>query len=244
MDRRLFNNPIHSDQIDSILGCLDLTSGSLVLDVGCGKAEMLARLAERHGCEVVGVDPDELVVGVARSRLAFLAERARVHACRFDDLNFSSETFDAALCVGALHAFGAPREAFDRMLTTFKDLVRPGGAIVVGDGYWRQPPSEEYLRATGMQATDHGPLGESIRIAESRGWIPVYATTAARHDWDHFESLTWMKAEDEFRDHPSDATRQRVLHWRAWRENYFRWGRDTLGFGIYLLRKPTSLGPG
>ena len=59
--------------------------------------------------------------------------------------------------------------------------------------------------------------------------------------WDHFESLTWMKAEDAFRTDPeSDKARDDAHHWRRWRNTYLRFGRDILGFGVYVFRKPDT----
>jgi len=33
----------------------------------------------------------------------------------------------------------------------------------------------------------------------------------------------------------TDDVEQRI---RTWRSGYLRWGRDTLGFGTYIFRKP------
>ena len=58
MDRRIFNSPLSSEAVDQLLDCLDFQSSTRVLDVGCGKGEMLARIASRWHSQVVGIDPD------------------------------------------------------------------------------------------------------------------------------------------------------------------------------------------
>jgi ubiquinone/menaquinone biosynthesis C-methylase UbiE len=45
-------------------------AGRRVLDLGCGTGRFAAALAERHGCTVIGVDPSEGMLAVARTRSA------------------------------------------------------------------------------------------------------------------------------------------------------------------------------
>lgn len=56
-------------------------------------------------------------------------------------------------------------------------------------------------------------------------------------DWDRYEDLyaatarAWADAHSG--DPEAPAVRARA---DAWRDGYRRWGRDTLGFGLYLFR--------
>src|SRR5258705_124632 len=59
-------NPLDPAVVDGVLERIGLTAGQRALDVGCGKAELLIRLAERFGVSGYGVDINE----------AFLAEAA------------------------------------------------------------------------------------------------------------------------------------------------------------------------
>ena len=44
-----FHNPISESAVDTLIGLLPLGAGDRALDVGCGRGELLIRLAERLG---------------------------------------------------------------------------------------------------------------------------------------------------------------------------------------------------
>ena len=55
-------------------------------------------------------------------------------------------------------------------------------------------------------------------------------------DWDRYEALQWQAAERWAAAHAEDPDRQEVLRrQRADRDAYLRWGRDTLGWSLYLF---------
>ena len=241
MDRRIFNNPLSSHKVDQLLALLELPPDSRVLDVGCGRGEMLARIAERYDCRVVGVDPNDEVLTTARSKLARFGEQVTLHNQPAAEVDFEQGGFDAALCIGSTHAFGLGSVGLTNTLQTLKRLVRPGGLILVGEGFWREPPSEDYRAATGFKSEDHGTHADNVAVGTVLGLLPLYAVASTQEEWDHFESLTWMIAEDALREEPESVeARERADHWRNWRTAYLRWGRDTLGFGVYLFRVPDA----
>src|SRR5690349_19949073 len=57
-----FANPLPAGAIDHVLEIIAPQRGTQALDIGCGKAELLIRLAEQHGVRGVGVE---------RSRFAY-----------------------------------------------------------------------------------------------------------------------------------------------------------------------------
>ena len=149
-------NPIGSDKTDRVIALLDLPPGARVLDVGCGKAEMLMRLIERYGCSAVGVDSNPHFLAEARAR-AFdrgVAGQLELHESEIAKQKFESESFDAALCIGATHAYGD----YAATLKALRGLVKTGGKVLVGEGHWMQKPEAAYLKALGAKAkeyTDH-----------------------------------------------------------------------------------------
>lgn len=54
-------------------------------------------------------------------------------------------TQDLVVCIGATQAFGAVNEAFRNTLFAVKDMLKPGGKLLLGDLYWRKHPSKDYL---------------------------------------------------------------------------------------------------
>ena len=54
-------NPLSEPKLDEMIWLLDLPRGARVLDIACGKGELLVRLAERHATRGVGVDLSPLL---------------------------------------------------------------------------------------------------------------------------------------------------------------------------------------
>jgi SAM-dependent methyltransferase len=140
-----------------------------------------------------------------------------------------------ALCIGSTHAFGRFAEA----LTELARLVKPGGQVLIADGYWKQKPDPAYLAFLGAAETDLPDHTGNERAGLEAGLVPFYSCVSSEDEWDHYEGRYCLAMERFLRDHPKDhdagAFGERI---RAWRDAYRRWGRDTLGFGVYLFGKP------
>ncbi|MBV2153398.1 bifunctional 2-polyprenyl-6-hydroxyphenol methylase/3-demethylubiquinol 3-O-methyltransferase UbiG [Kitasatospora sp. SUK 42] len=91
------------------------------LDVGCGDGLLASRLARRCG-RVVGVDTSAEMV--ARARAAHL-EPAFLEG-DFLTLDLPVEGFDFVCSVSAIHHMD-----FEAALTRMRELLRPGGVLVV-----------------------------------------------------------------------------------------------------------------
>ena len=63
-------NPLSSGTVDEILGRLDLAPGARVLEIACGKAEMLVRLVERYQISGIGVDLSPYSIRDTQARAA------------------------------------------------------------------------------------------------------------------------------------------------------------------------------
>jgi cyclopropane fatty-acyl-phospholipid synthase-like methyltransferase len=242
VDRRLINNPLSLAAIYRALDLLDLDASSTVLDVGCGRGEMLARALERYGCRGVGVDSKAEEIERARVRLAAMSDRVTLYARPIQEVELGDLQFRSAFCVGATHAYGKGQDGLPNTLAALKRIVEPGGTILIGEGFWHQVPVDAYLEATSLERTELRSHAENVVLAEQMGLTVLYVAASSREDWDHFESLTWKAAEDRFWSNPADkAAQEQVQHLRKWRDAYLRWGRDTLGFGLYLFRVPLKI---
>ena len=60
-------------------------------------------------------------------------------------------------------------------------------------------------------------------------------------EWDEYEWRYARPVETFVAENPDGPDAEEMLRKiRTWRDAYLRWGRDTLGFGLYLLRRPCS----
>ena len=62
------NSWLTADEYDTFAGWLDLSSGKVLLDIGCGAGGPALRIAAATGCSVVGVDVHAGAVSTARRR--------------------------------------------------------------------------------------------------------------------------------------------------------------------------------
>ncbi len=110
---------------------LDLRHGQRLLDVASGTGASAVFLAQRFGCEVVGLDYSSELVGQARKRAR---EAGLEHLVRFDHgdserLPFPDGTFDALICECSFCTFPDKRSAADE----FARVLRPGGQVGLSD---------------------------------------------------------------------------------------------------------------
>jgi SAM-dependent methyltransferase len=234
-----FCNPLSSEKVDRVLGLLELSPGQRVLDVGCGKAEMLVRLVTRFGARAVGVDINERFLDEANAKAAVKVPRQSLellHAS-IHSIPVAPESFDVALCVGSTHAYGSYRAA----LSALQRAVGPGGRILLGEGYWKREPDPEYLAALDATRDDFTDHAGNVSAGLDAGLISLYSCVSSEDEWDHYEGLYARAIERYAIANPDDPDRAEMLERiRRWRAAYLRWGRETLGFGLYLFAKPQS----
>jgi hypothetical protein len=144
------------------------------------------------------------------------------------------ESYDLGICVGSTHALGG----LETTLKVLKQLVRKDGYILIGEGYWKQRPSADYLKALGdADESELKTHAENVKVAEELGLIPLWTYVANEDEWDEYEWLYSMSVENYCHDNPNDPDYEAMLQRiRTWRSTYLTWGRDTLGFGLYLFR--------
>lgn len=228
-------NPLSTDKLDELAGLLDLRPGQRVLDIACGKAELLVRLVERFGVAGVGVDLSPYCVRDAQAKAAARVPGADLVFLEMDGADYAGEpeSFDRAMCLGASWTFGGHRGTL-RALARF---VRPGGLVLTGEPYWILEPAAEYLEAADLRAGEFTTHAGNVAIGLEEGLTPLYALVSSHDDWDRYEGLQWRAAENYAVAHPDDPDVPDLLaRQRRARDAYLRWGRETLGWAVYLFR--------
>ena len=235
----MFNNPIGSEKADRLVQLLQLGRDSRALDAGCGTGEFLLRVVAHHGCTGVGVDSDPKVIAAARASAAAraLESRCEFHAADASESEAARGAFDLGICIGSTHAFGSGDAAYPSSIRRMQEWVRPGGSVLLGEGYWKQAPAPEYLKLLGEPVGIYRDHAGNVSFAEACGLTPLYATVSSDDEWDHFEWSHLARIRREAEANPGDAAlAARLARSRAWRDGYLRWGRSTMGFGLYLFR--------
>lgn len=222
-------DPITSDQLDLVVRACAVAPSDLAVDLGCGTGELLARIVERWHCRGIGIDRSE--EAIRRARLRSSAVEWQVADAKDHGLHDG----DAALVasIGATHAFGSLTQTLDAIVP----LVRTGGLVVVGDGYWRTDPSDEWLAALGATRDELADRESLIATIEAAGLDVETAVDASSADVDAYNDAWRANLERRLAAHPDGPDRADIeaalADARRWHGECGRY----LGFAIVVTRR-------
>lgn len=229
-------NPLGDAAIERIVAFAGHDPGARILDVGCGRGELLLRSVERAEGRGVGVDPWPHAIELARKNGSRRqgAPATWIEAA-FDASSFDPASFDVVMCVGSTHACGG----FAATLDAARRLLRPGGRAVVGECHWLAAPDDAYLEVLGTKREDLTDLDGLRDLAEAGGFAVRGVVDASRGERDRYEDACLAGVEKFVAARPYAPDGADLLaHARSWHEAHVRWGRSTLGFAVLLLAAP------
>jgi SAM-dependent methyltransferase len=213
-----FMGPYDGRHLERLFRGIDLADGARVLDAGCGTGALLAWLASRSPIRGIGVDlrpPRRRVPGVR-----FVAGDAKGLTAEAD--------LDLACSIGAV---STP--------ATLAPVVRSGGLVLVGGGYWRRRPSRAYLEALGAERDELASWRETVSVGDSIGLQLLRAVRSSTADWDRYEDAWAANGERYAGQHAGEQGVDAFRDWiRGGRRRYRELGgRGTLGFALMLWRR-------
>ncbi|WP_419189491.1 SAM-dependent methyltransferase [Stieleria marina] len=223
------------------LSALRVKDGNRVVDFGCGCGELIIRLCECSDIVATGIDSSQPHLAEARRRAARRINGAQIQFVEANAAEFTVDEspIDIAICMGSSHAFGLGPDSFANALSKIIPMLAPGGQILIGEGYMKQPASPEYRAMLGDSSPDSMTHARNVQTAKQLGLIPLAAWTSSEEEWDDFEWGYQQIVEHNAAEDPNNQTAaDRLSARREWMDAYLRWGRDTLGYGIYLLKNP------
>jgi len=237
----LWNGPISEAKMAKYIESLELAAQQRVLDVGCGCGEVLIRLFERFQVQGTGIDSSSEHIAEAKRRAAGRVPDSAVRFVNADAQSFhvDPDSLDLATCMGASHAFGCGGGAYRNAIERMIPLVVPGGLLLVAEGYIKQPAAPEYRKILGDTSPDEMTHAANVATGKQLGLIPVAAWTSGEDEWDDFEWSYQRIVEHHANSKPDDEDFElKLTQRREWMDAYLQWGRDTLGYGVYLFKRP------
>ncbi|MBD3162001.1 MAG: methyltransferase domain-containing protein [Candidatus Eisenbacteria bacterium] len=230
-------NPTGEEKLRELIALLRLDANDSAIDIGCGKGEFLLHLARAYGVKGIGIERSPYTFAEAKERVARLAPDADIAVLEMDGADYRPEaphTFALAACLGASWIFGGHGGTLDALIR----LTAPGGWIIAGEPYWLQEPTQEYLEDSGERKEDFGTHASNVEAGERRGLVLTYTFVSNKDEWDRYQGLQWVAADRYARAHPDDPDLPALLDRLAKEKRaYLKWGRDTLGWAIYVFRR-------
>jgi SAM-dependent methyltransferase len=228
-------NPFTEEKLRLLGEVAGVASGTRVLDLACGKGELLCRWADWFGSVGLGVDLSPVFLGAAVARSVELGVGDKLTFLQGDAGSYVAEpsAFDVAACIGATWIGGG--------LAGTVELLRPaigrGGRYLIGEPYWIEPPPDEAVGAFGFGPDDYVSLGGTLDRLEASDLELVEMVLADGDSWDRYEAAQWRTIAAWLEANPADPDHDAM---RAFlddgRRSYLRWGRRYLGWGVFVTR--------
>jgi SAM-dependent methyltransferase len=230
-------NPVDETKLERLYDLLELKPIAGVIDVGCGKGEMLIRLVEKYDIKGLGIDKSPYCIREAQKRKRQRIPQANLKFLEMDGAQYKPETgehSDLAMCIGATWIYGG----YKNTVRALCGMTRAPRFVMVGEPFWLTNPPQEYLQSEGLSADSFDTHRGNVGTGELEGLRLVFTLVSSKEDWDRSEGLHWTSAAEYALAHPEDTDLEKLLARDSKeRESYLRWGRDTLGWAIYLFRR-------
>lgn len=159
-------DPLHPDRgdLDAYLRIADEHGARRVLDIGCGTGVFALLLADR-GIEVVGVDPAQASIDVARAKPG----SGRVRWLCGDATDLPPLRADLATMTGNVAQAIADPQPWRQTLRGTREALRPGGHLVFETRDPARRGWEEWTREKSRRVTeipDAGPVESWVELTD------------------------------------------------------------------------------
>jgi ubiquinone/menaquinone biosynthesis C-methylase UbiE len=225
--------PLRTVMIDEVTQLMNLQPGTRIIDVGCAKGEILIHIAGMCQVSAFGIDTSPQFLEIAQQEIANRFPAADIHLSTTPVSEYAAEpeSFEAVMCINSSDLYGG---SYDTALAEITKMAKPGGMVIMGDYYWRKQPRAE-LKS--FQVT-HDYQG-AVAAGTQTGLTPLYVSVCTDYDVDRYIWLQSYSIEMYAVNNPADPDVPEMLqHSRQIRDEFVQYGRDALGFALFLFRKP------
>jgi len=223
-----------------LLEACHIDGSSRILDIGCGKGTTSVLLAQKYGCNVVGMDLSDDLLDEATA----IARRKNVdHKVTFragDALNmpFADGEFDGVVGQAVLILVGDKKRAVQEALR----VTKSGGYTGWLELSWKKQPTSEFLDGVSNVICAYCMLG----VETFENWKKLFDESGVRELQtleysQEFHGMGGMRADEGlvngFRIMLKYLTNSGVRQRMQTLDRFFREHDEYFGYGIYVGRK-------
>lgn len=232
-------NGVTMAAIETAVARAGLAARAEALDVGAGNAAVAIRLAETFGLRVTAIEMDPGMADLARARIAeaSVGDRVALVVAAAAGVLARTPPVDLITALGTTNVTGEGRPRPVAALAALRRALKPGGWLLWGDLVWLSEPSgplRQIVEATNLYADHAGwqaaatAAGLEVAAADisPQAVFDAYARSLAA------AAGQWLEANPAAPE--AGSVRMSADRVRAMLE----YGRDHIGFGLYLLRNP------
>jgi len=128
--------------IASVVGDLDLTDSSTVVDLGCGKGAVAVEVAAKLHLTVLGIDLFEPFIESCNELARSRGVSERCHFIRGDILKLAGKIEPRDVAIFA--SLGDVLGPVGQTVSVIRRYVTPGGYMVIGDGFIKDGGSSDF----------------------------------------------------------------------------------------------------
>jgi SAM-dependent methyltransferase len=128
--------------ITRVLEDLNLAKSATVVDLGCGKGAVAVEIAKSLNLKVLGIDLFEPFIESCKEQAGSRYVSDLCHFIQGDILKLAGKVEPCDVAIFA--ALGDVLGPLDQAIPVIRQYVRPGGYIVISDGYIRDGGSSDF----------------------------------------------------------------------------------------------------
>jgi len=230
-------NPLTEAHLRRLARAANVSPATRLLDVACGGGDLLNSWALWYEVNGTGVDAVQEAVHLAEQRANDLKVWAQVQYTVSDALDFPQD-FHQYHIVGhlGLTAWG---DALGGTLATLRAALRDNedGVLLIGESFWRKPPSPAACAALGLPAEALHSLDDVAARLLACGVELLDMIVPTAEDWDAYMSAQWRAVSAWLATCQDVALADQVrAQWQHNQLSYLRYERELIGWAAFVLR--------
>jgi len=208
-----------------------------VLDLGCGRGELLCQWAKAYDIQGTGVDEDEEQLRLALERASDLDVWQRLNLIEDDVLDYPQDfhQYDVIACLAASGRHDTLTETRDWMRQAADE--QRGGLLLLGMMYWRQRPTPDICEMLDWPAEALPTVGEiGLSLTDHEVILrDVHLVSIAQMDAHYTHQ--WRACARWLQKHPDHDEAAALKAWLTEsQQRYLRYEREALGWGVFVLQ--------